>query len=103
MGYRKGADFERLVRSDLEALGFKVIRSAGSRGPVDLAAMRDGRTVCIQCKLGGVISGKETEKLLDWCTEAGAVPVIAEKCGKGVTYRYVTGNGCAPWTPRGRR
>ena len=40
MTYRRGADFERKVRDRLYADGAKlVVRSAGSKGPVDLVAL----------------------------------------------------------------
>ena len=53
---RRGADFERRVRRHLERDGWFVIRSAGSRGPLDLVALRrDGHAGCevrlIQCKV----------------------------------------------------
>jgi len=53
--YRTGSDFERYVRYVLEDEGFFVVRSAGSRGPVDLVAIRGGYpTMLIQCKVGSI-------------------------------------------------
>jgi Holliday junction resolvase len=54
---RKGADFERRVKRHLKRQGWCVIRAAGSRGPVDLVAIRrDGHggseVRLIQCKVG---------------------------------------------------
>ena len=43
--YRSGARLERLARAQLERNGFTVVRSAGSKGPVDLVAW-DG--VCVR-------------------------------------------------------
>ncbi len=53
---RRGADFERRVRRHLEREGWFVVRAAGSRGPLDLVALRsDRRGGCearlIQCKV----------------------------------------------------
>src|SRR5436309_12747800 len=53
---RRGADFERRVKRRLERDGWFVVRSAGSRGPLDLVALRrDGHGGCevrlIQCKV----------------------------------------------------
>ncbi len=52
----RGAYFERRVRRHLEREGWFVVRAAGSRGPLDLVALRsDGRGGCearlIQCKV----------------------------------------------------
>lgn len=49
--YRRGADFERAVRTDLQGHGYVVIRSAGSKSPVDLIAFKQGELLLIQCKL----------------------------------------------------
>jgi len=38
--YRKGARYERRAREELEAKGYYVMRSAGSRGPADLIAVK---------------------------------------------------------------
>lgn len=51
--YRKGTDFERVVKYYLEGEGYFVVRSAGSHGPVDLVAMKaDTPTMLVQCKTG---------------------------------------------------
>ena len=51
LSYKKGASFERRVRKALENKGYFVIRAAASR-PVDLVAIRNGKTVLIECKSG---------------------------------------------------
>lgn len=38
--YRKGARYERRAREELEAKGYCVVRSAGSRGAADLVAVK---------------------------------------------------------------
>jgi Holliday junction resolvase len=49
--YRKGSDFERLVKHWLEGEGYFVVRSAGSHGPVDLVAIKGSSpTLLVQCK-----------------------------------------------------
>lgn len=51
--YTKGARLERCVRKELEAQGYIVIRSAGSKGVVDLVAF-DARLIrLIQVKAHG--------------------------------------------------
>lgn len=52
--YSRGAAYERKVKKEYEEAGFLVIRSAGSKGPVDLVAIYPGfdqYVVLIQCKL----------------------------------------------------
>ena len=56
--YQRGVIIERRAQAELEALGYLVIRSAGSKGPVDLVAIPTGTLVAlgdseirvIQCK-----------------------------------------------------
>jgi len=61
--YKKGRRIEYLAKKKLEAEGYLVIRSAASKGPIDLVAVRN--TVrFIQVK-GRRPQRKELEKL--WC------------------------------------
>jgi Holliday junction resolvase len=48
--YRAGADLERAARKVLEENGYFVVRSAGSKGPVDLVAFKPGEVLFVQCK-----------------------------------------------------
>jgi len=48
--YKRGADFERRVKLKLEAAGWLCIRSAGSKGKIDLVAFDAGVPAFIQCK-----------------------------------------------------
>jgi Holliday junction resolvase len=45
-----GHNRERQVRKLLEEEGFVVVRAAGSLGPVDLVALRQGEIRFIECK-----------------------------------------------------
>ncbi len=47
--YRKGYNFERKVKLELESEGWKVIRSGGSKKP-DMVAAREGKIIIIECK-----------------------------------------------------
>ena len=59
--YQRGAAFERQVKKELEAMGLLVVRSAGSKGPVDLIAVNEaGGVLLIQCK----VSSKANERKL---------------------------------------
>lgn len=61
--YRRGYHFELRVRKHFESLGWSVWRSAGSKSPADLVALRTGEVVLIQCKLSGTISKDEKQRL----------------------------------------
>lgn len=51
--YRRGRIAERKIVNDLRDKGFENIRrSAGSRGPADIYAVRDGRKYYVQVKSG---------------------------------------------------
>lgn len=82
--YRRGADFERQLKRYLEGLGYFVIRSAGSKGPVDLVAFdtlypaeRGDKPFFIQCKLSGRISEKNMQYFTEIAEQCGAQAVIA--------------------------
>ncbi|MBW6451203.1 MAG: hypothetical protein K0B02_00550 [DPANN group archaeon] len=47
--YKKGYAFERLLKLELEADGWKVIRSGGSKKP-DMIAGKNGKIIIIECK-----------------------------------------------------
>ena len=49
--YQRGYRFEVRVRKFLEGLGFQVMRSAGSKGPADLAAFGRGQVLLFSCKV----------------------------------------------------
>ena len=88
--YRAGAEFERRIRIDLTGKGFRIIRSAGSKGKIDLLAGREGLRLAVQCKLRGAISTVEWNELLEWAAAFDAVPVLAVG-GRGVRYWELTG------------
>lgn len=96
--YAKGARFEHKVMEDLEALGYSVVRSAGSKGghKLDLVAFHpDMPMMLIQCKTGGSISKEEWDRVLavaGWYPGV-CVPVLASNGpnGRGVTYLRLEG------------
>ena len=61
--YNRGANFERRVKRALENKGAFVIRSAGSRSPVDLVAFWSGEICFLQVKVDGNLSKGERELL----------------------------------------
>ncbi len=96
--YAKGTRFEHKVRDDLAAMGYVVVRAAGSKGNVkaDLVAFHDSYPLMlVQCKTNGQISKAEWDRLYEvagWY-EPRAVAVVAANGpkGSGVTYTRITG------------
>ena len=82
--YNKGRRFEYKVKAWLEERDWICVRSAGSKSPFDLVAMKDGQTLPIQCKYGTRISRAEMKELviiknkLDPEDNEFILPLIAE-------------------------
>ena len=65
--YAKGMAFENQCQHDFEDLGYRVIRSAGSHGPIDLiCGKKDEGIIVIQCRIRGNISKAEIVELREW-------------------------------------
>lgn len=96
--YRRGAAFERRVRADLETNGYRIIRSAGSKGKIDLLAGKPGQQLAVQCKITGLLSTAEWNLLLEWAPHFNAIPILAVG-GRGTRYWHLT----ARKTQRGKR
>ena len=90
--YSRGADFERRVVKELTATGYYAMRSAGSHGIVDVVALcttdmwgrGDVHDMLIQCKLKGVLSGRESNELFIVADKYDRLPILA-KNNKGKT------------------
>lgn len=98
--YKRGADFERKVKVDLQAHGWFVVRSAGSHGPVDLVAQAPGPSVAwIQCKRDGRMSSEDQDALINLALAFNAIPVLAYKEKKEVCYAELFAEGIMDWSP----
>jgi len=95
VNYNAGRAFEHAVRADLTANGYDVIRSAGSKTKVDLAAFKRGHALFVQCKRDGRISPAERVELLRVASHINAVPLVAWKTRGDVSIYYwqLTGPG----------
>lgn len=93
--YRAGRDFEHAVRAALVSDGYDVIRSAGSKTKVDLAAFKAGQALFVRCKRDGRISPAERVELLRMARHIGAVPIVAWKQPRSTAIHYsrLTGPG----------
>ena len=79
MMYRRGRALEYAVKKHLEEQGYFVVRSAGSKGPADLVALREGEILLIQCKKDGRLSKDEAYELLEAARIAGGKAILAYK------------------------
>lgn len=77
--YRRGADLERDIRDHLQGDGYFVIKSGGSKTPVDLAAFKPGQTLFIQVKRNGKLVTDEWNRLFHLCIELATIPLLATK------------------------
>lgn len=105
--YEAGYRLECAARDDLRANGYEVIRSASSKGAVDLVAFKRGEILFVQCKTGGVIGPRERAELRRVAGIAGAVPISAAwhkdgRAARTIAYtRWATSapDGARRWTP----
>jgi len=61
--YQRGTRLERLARDSLKRNGYTVVRSAGSKGKIDLAAWNGECVRLIQVKAKGALTKNEIEGL----------------------------------------
>jgi len=101
--YNRGRQFEYRVKKNLEDKGYLVVRSAGSKSPLDLVGISLGRmypeVVLVQCKYGAKISKKERDKLSELNNKTpGCVYVFVAwaKPNEQIVY-YEPSNGTILW------
>jgi len=77
--YQLGRSFEYRTRKILEDNGYYVVRSAQSKGLIDLVALKKGEVLIVQCKRGGILDKEEWDSLLELAVAIGATPVFSER------------------------
>lgn len=94
--YVKGANFEREVIKYLEKKGMYCIRSAGSKGKVDVIAFKnhysDTLVYMIQCKYGNAsMSKKDKIELIELAHRFGFIPVYVykKKYDRTITFKHL--------------
>ena len=93
--YARGSAFERKVRQELRDCDgvVHIIRSAGSKGAVDLAVFLDGIVLWIQCKTFGVPTYNERRSLARLAERAGTIAVVAWRGDGGIKYGILDETG----------
>lgn len=98
---QQGARFEREVIAYLEELGYGCIRSAASKGAVDIVAVPPHEGVpmlFVQCKLTDpVITPAERVALLGLSVRGDALPIVSWRVDGRPRFRMLTGPGPKEW------
>jgi len=77
--YGRGREAEYRVRDRLRDDGYFVVKSGGSKTPVDLVAIKPGQVLFVQVKRGtGGLRPPEWNTLYELAESCGAVAVLAE-------------------------
>lgn len=74
----RGIRLEYVVADHLRDRGYVTIRSAGSHGPCDIVAVKQGTVLCVQAKITlSSLGSREWTELWDLAKEANGVPLVA--------------------------
>ena len=94
--YDQGRRLEWAARDALTAAGYLVLRSAGSKTPVDLAAFRPAPNVAcppdlvfVQCKTDGYLLPADRQRFARLADELGFEPLVADWYKEGRAARMV--------------
>ena len=104
--YANGRDLEYATVHILEADGYWVMRAPGSKGKVDVLALKPGEILMVQCKLDGYLTPSERTGLFGLAAMFGAVPLVSywhkpsARAARTVAFdRLVTPIARCDWTP----
>ncbi len=101
-GYADGRRLEYAARDALAEDGYTVLRSAGSKTPVDLVAFKAGEILFVQCKTSRPIGPAERDQLRGMAALVRAVPLEARWVKNGRAARTVGFWHVLPDTDGGR-
>ncbi|MEM7821456.1 MAG: restriction endonuclease [Candidatus Aenigmatarchaeota archaeon] len=87
--YVNGVNFERRIKKDFENKGYFVIRSAGSKSPIDLVAIKEGIPVLIQCKTKEVTK-EEIDELRKLRSKVKCKVLIVVKRNRKINYLHIS-------------
>jgi hypothetical protein len=105
--YRNGANLERAAKRYLEDNGYYVTKSGGSKGVVDLVALKPGEVLLVQCKTDGYLAPAERTALRQLALRLNATALAGRWAKEGRAARTVgfaelvsmEPAGNRPWTP----
>jgi Holliday junction resolvase len=91
--YERGRELEYDAMAVLRANGYYAIRSAGSKGAVDVCAIKRGQVLFVQCKRQQKTFGStEWNALCEAAAGSGALAILAERDpGKPIRWWQLTG------------
>lgn len=75
--YANGRTLEYAAVHALELDGYWVMRAAGSKGAIDVLALKPGEILMVQCKLDGYMTPGQRTQLYGLAAMLGAVPLVA--------------------------
>lgn len=88
-GYEIGASFERRCKRHFTKLGYYVIKSAGSKGIIDLACLSRHGNLLVQCRVNGNLSKDEELELIKLGAETGCRVLLAYREGRTMEFRNI--------------
>lgn len=103
--YDQGRRIEWAIMDDLRASGYVVVRAAGSKGPADIVAIKEGQVLFVSVKKQRPPSPRERADLIAisrHLPQVGLAIVAMAPPGKGLTYRRLitaATNGHTQWSP----
>lgn len=101
--YQRGRALEYSIRQKLRDLGYFVIRSASSKSPVDLVAIREDHTLLVQCKRDLRLPPAEWNEIWEIADRTGSLAIVAGVPNRRTEYRLIVGpktkRGKQPWEP----
>lgn len=87
--YHRGRGYEYEVRNHLLAEGYSpVLRTAGSKGAVDLIAFKPGELLLVQVKSAASIGPTAWNALFDTAAMCDAIPLLAERRPGSTAIRF---------------
>ncbi len=87
--YNAGRAFEYRVRDYFIERGYFVLRSAGSRSPLDLVCLKAGEMIIVQCKRDGRLGKVEREHLIALGEEFGCQVQLVSREGRKLKLQEV--------------
>ena len=90
--YEAGDRFEKRVMNDLRRRGYVCFQTRGSKTATDIIALNPTATLLVQAK-SGTTQPDHTQwnALMDLAFKAYAEPLVADRDGRKIRYRLITG------------